>query len=48
LEVAPVLIPTDSEISRMIIFVTLLKEWIESILLTEPENTMPAAILCLP
>jgi hypothetical protein len=32
----------------MVIFVTLLKEWIESILFTEPENTMPAAILCLP
>jgi hypothetical protein len=48
LEVAPVIIPTDSEISRMIIFVTLLKEWIEPILFTEPDNTMPAAILCLP
>ncbi|MDP2888110.1 MAG: hypothetical protein Q8P34_03970 [Bacteroidota bacterium] len=48
LEVSPVLIPTDEEISRMIIFVSSLKEWIESILFTEPENTMPAAILCQP
>ncbi|MBW8333020.1 MAG: hypothetical protein K0M40_13430 [Prolixibacteraceae bacterium] len=46
LEVAPILIPTDSELSRMIIFATLLKEWIEPILFSESENTAPAAILC--
>ena len=30
LEVAPVLIPTDEEIGRMIIFATSLKSWIET------------------
>lgn len=48
LEVAPILIPTDEEISRMIIFVTLLKEWIESVLFTESENTTLAAPSHLP
>ena len=46
LEVSPVIIPSEEEISRMIIFATLLKEWIEPILFSESENTAPAAILC--
>lgn len=46
LEVSPAIVPTDSEITRMVIFVTLLKEWIEPILFTKSEITPPAVIFC--
>ena len=48
LEVAPVIVPTDLEISRMIIFTSSLKTWVETCFDTDPKIILFAASSHLP
>ena len=48
LEVAPVLIPTDEEIGRMIIFASSLKEWVETCFESDPKTSLFAVPSHLP